>query len=131
MSKTRQYWAAVGWLLLVASLGRAQTVKDPTLRVTEVVGGLTAPTAMAFIAADDILVLQKNDGQVRRVINGVLQPAPALDVALDQTTERGQLGIAVHPAFPSSPWVYLYYTESGTEADTAGSPEPLGNRLYR
>jgi len=131
MSKTPGYWPAAGWLLLVVSLGSAQTVKDPTLRVTEVAGGLNAPTAMAFIGTDDILVLQKNDGQVRRVINGVLQPAPVLDVAVDQTSERGLLGIAVHPAFPSSPWVYLYYTESGTGADTAGSPAPVGNRLYR
>jgi glucose/arabinose dehydrogenase len=86
---------------------------------------------MGFIGTDDILVLQKNDGQVRRVINGVLQPTPVLDVAVDQASERGLLGIAVHPAFPSPPWVYLYYTESSTGADTAGSPEPLGNRLYR
>jgi aldose sugar dehydrogenase len=131
MSKAPQYWAAVGWLLLVGSLVSAQTVHDPTLRVTEVVGGLNAPTAMAFIGIDDLLVLQKNDGQVRRVINGVLQPAPVLDVAVDQTSERGLLGIAVHPAFPSAPWVYLYYTESGSGADSAGSPAPVGNRLYR
>jgi len=131
MSKAPQYWAAVGGLLLVASLASAQTVKDPTLRVTEVVGGLNAPTSMAFFGVDDILVLQKNDGQVRRVLNGVLQPEPVLDVAVDQISERGLLGIAVHPAFPSAPWVYLYYTESGTGADTAGSPEPVGNRLYR
>jgi glucose/arabinose dehydrogenase len=131
MSKAPRYWAAVGSLLLVASLGSGQTAKDPALRVTEVVSGLNAPTAMAFIGADDILVLQKNDGQVRRAINGVLQPLPVLDVAVDQTSERGLLGIAVHPAFPSAPWVYLYYTESGTGADTSGSPAPLGNRLYR
>jgi glucose/arabinose dehydrogenase len=50
---------------------------------------------------------------------------------VDQLSERGLLGIAVHPAFPSAPWVYLYYTESSTGADTFGSPDPLGNRLYR
>ncbi len=131
MSKIPRYWAAVGGLLLVASLGSAQTLKDPALRVTEVVGGLNAPTAMTFIGADDILVLQKGDGQVRRVLNGVLQPAPVLDVAVDQSSERGLLGIAAHPAFPSVPWIYLYYTESSTATDTSGSPEPLGNRLYR
>jgi glucose/arabinose dehydrogenase len=131
MSKAPVYWAAVGWLLLATSLSNAQTIKDPTLRVTEIVGGLTAPTAMAFISTGDLLVLQKNDGQVRRVINDVLQPTPVLDVAVDQISERGLLGIAVHPAFPSVPWIYLYYTESGTGADTAGSPAPVGNRLYR
>jgi glucose/arabinose dehydrogenase len=86
---------------------------------------------MAFIGADDILVLQKNDGQVRRVVAGVLQPTPVLDVAMDGNSERGLLGIAVHPVFPSVPWIYLYYTESSTGTDTFGSPEPLGNRVYR
>lgn len=131
MSTTRPYWVVVGWLLLATSPATAQTVKDPVLSLTEVVAGLNAPTAMVFIEPDDILVLQKNDGLVRRVLNGVLQPAPVLDVAVDHASERGLLGIAVHPAFPSTPWVYLYYTESSTGADTFGSPPPLGNRLYR
>jgi aldose sugar dehydrogenase len=125
------HWLAVGWLSLAASLVSAQTVKDPLLQVTEIVGGLNAPTAMAFIGDLDILVLQKSDGQVRRVVNGVLQPTPALDVAVNQLSERGLLGIAVHPMFPSTPWVYLYYTESSTADDTMGLPESSGNRLYR
>jgi glucose/arabinose dehydrogenase len=86
---------------------------------------------MAFIGADDVLVLQKNDGQVRRVLKGVLQPTPVLDVAVNQWSERGLLGIAVHPTFPSVPWVYLYYTESSIGDDTLSLPESLGNRLYR
>ena len=86
---------------------------------------------MAFIGLRDILVLQKGDGQVRRVINGILQPDPVLDVAVDNSSERGLLGIAIHPNFPTSPFVYLYYTESSTGSDTSGSPAPLGNRVYR
>lgn len=50
------------WLLVAVSLVSGQTLKDPALRVTEVVGGLNAPTTMAFIGPSDILVLQKNDG---------------------------------------------------------------------
>jgi len=84
---------------------------------------------MAFIGADDILVLQKNNGQVRRVIGGVLQPSPMLDVAVDNDSERGMLGIAVHPNFPSSPFVYLYYTESSTPGDSSGLA--AANRVYR
>jgi glucose/arabinose dehydrogenase len=131
MSRTRQYWVAIGWLLVATSLAGAQTLKDPALSVTEVVSGLSAPTAMAFIGHNDILVLQKNDGLVQRVINGALQPVPVLDVAVDQTSERGLLGIALHPAFPVTPWVYLYFTESSTGADTFNSPPPVGNRVYR
>jgi glucose/arabinose dehydrogenase len=131
MINSRGFWLAVGWLWLATSVASAQTLKDPTLMVTEVVAGLHIPTAMAFIGAEDILVLQKNDGQVRRVIAGVLQPTPVLDVAVNQLSERGLLGIALHPTFPSTPWVYLYYTESSTGRDTQGPAESSGNRLYR
>jgi glucose/arabinose dehydrogenase len=120
------------WLFQLIPLARAQTLTDPDLRVTEVVGGLSQPTAMAFIAPGDILVLQKADGRVRRVTNGVLQPGEVLDVAVHSSSERGLLGIAVHPGFPTTPFVYLYFTESSTGGDTSSSAIiPAGNRVYR
>jgi len=84
---------------------------------------------MAFIGRGDILVLQKADGRVRRVIDGMLQPGHVLDVAVDSASARGLLGIAVHPDFPVTPFVYLYYTESSTGGDSTNSP--LANRVYR
>ena len=130
-SISRGVTIAIGFFLVASPNGSAQTVTDPALQVTEVVGGLSQPTAMAFIGPGDILVLQKSDGRVRRVINGMLQPGQVLDVAVDSASERGLLGIAIHPNFPTSPFVYLYYTESSTGSDTSGSPAPLGNRVYR
>jgi glucose/arabinose dehydrogenase len=131
MTNSLRFWAIVAWLWLATSLASAQVLKDPALMVTEVVAGLQAPTAMAFIGPGDILVLQKNDGQVRRVVAGVLQPTPVLDVAVNQASERGLLGMALHPMFQSTAWVYLYYTESSTGGDSQGLSEALGNRLYR
>ena len=108
----------------------AQTLDDPGLQIEMVVGGLSLPTTMAFLGPGDILVLQKQDGQVRRVINGVLQPAPVLDVAVNNDGERGLLGIAINTENP--PAVFLYYTEAddpgGMGADDGTA---LGNRLYR
>src|SRR5262245_13557297 len=118
-------------LLSYSSFVSAQVLNDPALQLREVVSGLNQPTSMAFIGLRDILVLQKADGWVRRVIDGILQPDPVLDVAVDSSSERGLLGIAVHPNFPTSPFVYLYYTESGNGSDTSGSPAPLANRTYR
>jgi aldose sugar dehydrogenase len=117
------------WALAHFSPALAQTLNDPKLHVREVTSGLSQPTAMAFIGPGDILVLQKGNGQVRRVINGVLQPGHVLDVAVDSASERGLLGIASHPGFPSTPFVYLYYTQSSTAGDSSGSP--LANRIYR
>ena len=117
------------WLSLYSVALAAPTLTDPNLSVTEITSGLSSPTTMAFIGTDDILVLQKDNGQVRRVVGGVLQPSAVLDVAVDNASERGMLGIAVHPNFPASPFVYLYYTESSTSGDSSGSP--AGNRVYR
>jgi glucose/arabinose dehydrogenase len=90
------------WLCCFVSVVSAQTVADPALRVTELVGGLSQPTAMAFIGPNDLLVLQKSDGRVRRVTNGVLQSGEVLDVHVDHASESGLLGIGVHPNFPAT-----------------------------
>ena len=63
--------------------------KIPLLKVEQLVSGLNAPTTMAFIGPDDILVLQKNDGRVRRIIGGVLQPGHVADVAVDKPRSVG------------------------------------------
>lgn len=112
------------WLFLTSLALAAPTPKDRALSITEITSGLIGPTTMAFIGTDDILVLQKDDGQVRRVIAGVLQTGAVLDVAVDNASERGMLGIALHPNFPASPYVYLYYTESSTGGDSFGGHPP-------
>ena len=38
---------------------------------------------MAYIGPNDLLVLQKNGGRVRRVTDGVLQSNAVLDLAVD------------------------------------------------
>ncbi len=104
------------------------TVNDPNLTVVQLTSGLSSPTTMAFIGTNDILVLQKNDGQVRRVLNGVLQSSPVLDLDVSNNSERGLLGIALHPNFSTNHLVYLYFTESSTSGD-GGSP--TFNRVVR
>lgn len=122
-------FAAFLVLFSLPSWAAVPTVRDSSLVVSEVVSGLSAPTTMAFIGANDILVLQKNNGQVRRVANGVLQSGPVLDVNVDSQSERGLLGIAVHPNFPGTPFIYLYFTESSTGTDSSGSA--AANRVYQ
>lgn len=116
---------------LTAAPAFAQTVSEPGLVVQTVVTGLLHPTSLAFIGPDDFLVLQKFDGRVLRVTGGILQATAVLDVAIDRTSERGLLGIAVDPDFAVTRHVYLYYTESSTGFDTSGEANPLGNRIYR
>lgn len=118
--------------LAVGTRAEAQPeLDDPSLGVTLVASGITYPTSMAFVAPNDILVLQKDDGQVRRVLNGVLLPDPVLDLATQPTGERGLLGIAVNTESP--PGVFLHYTEVD-DPELNGVPDSgtlLGNRVYR
>jgi aldose sugar dehydrogenase len=126
--------ATLGLLVgaLCAGAARAQTLLDPQLAHVTVVTGLSQPIAMAFIGANDILVTEKASGQVKRVTGGVVAGV-VLDLAVNSNSERGLLGIALHPGFPATPWVYLYQTESSTGADTnvAANVPLLGNRVDR
>jgi uncharacterized repeat protein (TIGR01451 family) len=109
------------------------SLTDPNLSVRTVVTGLSQPTCMAFIGNNDFLIFEKNTGKVQRVINGVIQSTPALDLAVNSGSERGGLGIALHPNFAFNGYVYLYWTESSTGVDTTNLADVglLGNRVDR
>ena len=107
---------------------------DPNLQVTTWIGaGLDEPIGIAFIGAGDALILEKSTGLVKRATRGVVQAAPVLDLAVNSNSERGLLGIALHPDFPAVPFVYLRWTESSTGLDTTVVSEVplLGNRVDR
>jgi aldose sugar dehydrogenase len=100
------------------------TIADPSIRVEKVISGLESPTSMAFLDNDDIIITQKDDGKVRLVSNGILQPQPILQVPVVNNSERGLLGVAIANTTDSTPKsVFLYYTEPvGDQAK---------NRIYR
>jgi hypothetical protein len=84
------------------------SVVDPRLDVRTAVSGFVTPVSLAFIGANDMLVLEKNTGRVQRVLDGV--QSTAIDLAVNNASERGLLGVALHPNFPGTPYVYLYWT---------------------
>jgi aldose sugar dehydrogenase len=121
-------------------------IQDPKLNVELVAEGLDFPTTMAFLGQDDILVLEKNSGKARRVLNGSLLPEPLLDVPVATERERGTLGLAVTNKThndASDLYVFIYFTRSKNSVDGIDScapswpyycdkeNEPLANRLYR
>jgi len=88
--------------------------------------GLALPTTMAFLSQNNILVLEKDKGTVMRIIDGVVQPQPLLDVNVATEVERCMCGIAVSQSNETGTTnVFLYYTE----ADASGAA--IGNRVYR
>lgn len=127
--------AALGLGLVAGFPGaalRAQSLVDPNLSVATVVSGLAQPIAMVFLGPDDLLVTEKASGQVKRVQNGVVSGV-VLDLAVNSASERGLLGMALHPQFPQNPGVYLYHTESssGTDSGLVTDVPLLANRVDR
>jgi aldose sugar dehydrogenase len=106
--------------------------ENTNLAIEKYAGGMEFPSSMAFLGPDDILVLEKNTGQVRRVVNGTTLEEPLLDVPVAVKDERGLLGIAVTKDNQNdATFVFLYYTESTIDGDDLEGKDPLGNRLYR
>lgn len=131
--------AMAGAALGLPGTGQADSIPvellDPNLQITTVVSsGLSQPIGIVFMgSADDFLVLEKASGQVKRVIGGVVQPTPVLDLAVNSSSERGLLAMALHPNFPATPFAYVRWTQSSTGADSSVVAEVplLGNRLDR
>jgi glucose/arabinose dehydrogenase len=124
---------------------------DSKLAVRPVVSDLVTPISIAFLGPDDLFVLEKNTGRVVRVTGGVSQ-GPVLDLAVNFASERGLLGIALHPDFPEDNGVYLFWTcrasagsdpftpaaqvcpdppALGEDTDLIGAVPLLGNRVDR
>lgn len=117
----------------IESPSSGPSMTDPNLSVKTVVSGLSQPTSMAFIGNNDFFIFEKNTGKVQRVTNGAVQNPAPLDLAVNSGSERGGLGIALHPNFASNGYVYLYWTESSTAVDSTSLAEvpTLGNRVDR
>jgi aldose sugar dehydrogenase len=137
------------------------TLTDPNLKAEVVFSGLTYSTDLAFLEKNDLLVIEKDTGIVRRIINSTMLPEPLLDVSVATFGHRGLLGIAVSnitsapfpstsgqflnnqtkndnnktPVTVSSPtrYVFLYYTaiEGKDGDDITQGKQPLGNVVYR
>jgi glucose/arabinose dehydrogenase len=115
-----------------ARAAAAPSVVDPNLAVRTAASGLDQPISIAFLGPNDMFVLEKATGKVQHVVNGVVQ-STVLDLAVNSASERGLLGIALHPHFFTTGRVYLYWTETltGTDSDDLANVPLLGNRVDR
>jgi len=64
------------------------TISDSNVKAEVVFKGIDFSTSMFFLGPDDILVLEKNNGIVRRIVNGAMLPEPSLDVSVANKNER-------------------------------------------
>lgn len=77
------------------------------------------PVAMAFTSdrIPKFFFTEKNTGNIRIFENGAVRSTPFATIAITSGGEQGMLGVALHPQYPDSPFVYVQYTRSGDRAN--------------
>jgi glucose/arabinose dehydrogenase len=82
-----------------------------SVHATKIVGGLDFPTGFTFAADGRIFYGERFTGEIR-IYDPVSHSNTHFDTIANLKTEgeRGLLGIALHPDYPATAWVYVYAT---------------------
>ena len=104
-------------LLALVQPVRAGT-PEPGYSDTLYAGGLSEPTALAFLPDGRLLITQKS-GELLLLDSGSTSTLVTIPVCTD--SEMGLLGIVLDPAFGSNGFIYLYRTHQGSSPPCGGS----------
>jgi glucose/arabinose dehydrogenase len=98
-------------ILFLPLATRAQQYVVDTLAANP---NIAFPVSIAFSPDNSgkFFFTEKNNGRVRIVDQGTLLPIPFTTVAVVGSGEQGLLGVTLHPDYPDSPFVYIFYTRS-------------------
>lgn len=134
-TRSRLLTALMAALLVAAGLsGAVPAAAIPAgFSDTVVYSGLTAPTSLAFAPDGRVFVAEKSG--IVKTFDSLQDTTPSTTVDLRPKVhnfwDRGLLGLAVDPAFPSRPYVYVLYAyerlPNGTDPnwdDDCPSPDP-------
>jgi glucose/arabinose dehydrogenase len=113
-------------ILLLAPSAFAQQV--PSGFTDSLVTAVGQPTALAF-TPDGRLLITTQPGALRVYKNGALLSTAAINLSVCTQSERGLLGVAVHPDFGigTNRFIYLYYTSAANSCDNRVSRFVLGD----
>jgi glucose/arabinose dehydrogenase len=131
---------------LLVNVNAKIVINDSKFGAQIVTQGLSNPTGMVFLDRNQILVLEKDEGKVLRVVNGNISKDPVLALDVNHHKERGLLGIALlrnqngdkENKENDSKYIFLFYTEpryTGKGNASCNKQEceemQFNNRLYR
>lgn len=120
----------LGASLIVLAVPGCSTGSDPVINTPDSAELVTSTVASGFDtiwdlvwAPDGTIWLTERSGTISRVdpASGTVTRLGEIDVA--ENGEGGLLGLALHPDFPSQPWVYV--------AHTVAAPGDTRNRVVR
>ena len=115
-----------------AALGQAPWQMPPGFVRETIVDGLRLPTAFAA-APDGRIFFAEKRGRVRVMADGVLLKEPFIDLTgeVNAAADRGMTGIAVHPDWPDTPYLYVAYVYEPEEAKERNEMGARVSRLVR
>jgi glucose/arabinose dehydrogenase len=106
---------------------QAFNTKQPGFQEEVALEGLELPTAVRFAADGRVFVAEKSG--IVKVFDSLNDPTPAtfadLRTRVYNNSDRGLLGLALDPSFPTRPYVYVAYHHDalpGGSAPRYGSP---------
>jgi glucose/arabinose dehydrogenase/PKD repeat protein len=118
--RVRGLFLAAGLLALTAPPADAGTLPAGFVE-SVVLSGLNEPTVVEFAADGRVFVAEKSG--VIKVFNSLADPSVTVFADLRTNVynfwDRGLLGMALHPNFPSQPYVYVLYTYDAAIGGTA------------
>jgi glucose/arabinose dehydrogenase len=95
-------------LILTSIVAPLSHARAATITATPVKTGLRDPTAFTFAPDGRIYYVERTKGQIR-----ILDPATGTSTLFFAVTgPLSMMGIALHPDFPTKPWVYVYGTRN-------------------
>jgi glucose/arabinose dehydrogenase len=100
-------------VLLASTANTATAAPPPNFQTSLIIGsGLNGPSGFGIAPDDRIFILQRT-GEVLIYKNGQLLPEPFAVLPSAASGDRGLIGVAFDPAFPTNHYVYFYYTAVG------------------
>ncbi|MDQ3903563.1 MAG: PQQ-dependent sugar dehydrogenase, partial [Thermoproteota archaeon] len=102
---------------------------DTSIKIQPVYAGLKFPTAIAFLGPDDILVLQKENNTIMRIVNGRMLDEPVLNLGNTVKIKGCMCDIAISHNNNGTSYAFLYYYLA--EVTGEDGTTRLVNSLYR
>ena len=114
-------WLIVGSVVCLAVPSAVAQTLPPDFTEEIALSGLVAPTAVAFAADGRVFVAEKSG--LIKVFADISSTTPTvfadLRTKVHNFWDRGLLGLALHPNFPSTPYIYVLYTHDAPIGGTA------------
>jgi len=107
-------------LFLFASLPAAATTVPDDFQDNLIINGLNQPVGFTFLPDGRLLFIEQVNARIRLLVNGAIganDPLVTVPSVNTSGNERGLLGIDVDSGWPGRPYIYVYYSHSGTNTN--------------